>query len=251
MVQGHFESIVKLADEVMELEENKDAGVAMLRAAFKLCPGCPLPFQGALAGPARCGIGARLQGLAACMLMRLLCSGPVSVAPACHDVQLRCSKQPVCSVLYHRRLTDCPATAAQGPAGVSCAAHGHRAAQPQPCNPCPGRWRQLTLPHLPAGQTSNEVFYLDGYVDRVVMVKDILPALYNMQVRRRPATLPLQGRDCLSMQADPCAWSRRSRTSYGCARGLLALQLCGWCAASSGANARVAAGGRAALHAPL
>ena len=47
MVQAHFESIVRLADEVMELEEGKDAGITMLRAAFKLCPACPLPFQGA------------------------------------------------------------------------------------------------------------------------------------------------------------------------------------------------------------
>ena len=46
MVQGQFESIVRLADEVMETSETRDAGVALLRAAFKLCPACPLPFQG-------------------------------------------------------------------------------------------------------------------------------------------------------------------------------------------------------------
>ena len=41
---------VKLADDVYETTQDRNSSIAMLRAAFKLCPACPATKQGTHAG---------------------------------------------------------------------------------------------------------------------------------------------------------------------------------------------------------
>ena len=45
-VQDHFMAAIKLADEIYDTTGQEEHSIAMLRAAFKLCPGCPLTQQG-------------------------------------------------------------------------------------------------------------------------------------------------------------------------------------------------------------